>query len=1037
MVAQAFGQNQMTKPGKNVHHSRNAWPRLHCRRPVRSVDAMIATTATWRRHRPRTGTPVRRTAWAGLLLFLGLLAVPAAAVRAEPLAPLVVAVDDNYPPYVFRDADGHLQGILKDLWDLWSRKTGIPVQIEAGDWAAAQARMEAGDAHVLDTLFRTPARERQYDFSAPYATIDVPVFFHRDLSGITQDPASLRGFTVGAKDRDACVDWLRTRGIDTITPYPSYEALVQAAARGDVRVFCLDKPPALYLLYRHRLDERFRQTPPLYAGQFHWAVRKGDAATYRLVENGFAQITQAERDTIEQRWLGAPLSSRLDYGLLVRVALAVAAAAALLLAWNWSLRRQVAQRTRSLMDSEARFRTIFDNVNDAIFIHDISDGRILFVNQRMREMYRAAAIPTDELTLDRLSENAPPYDMEAARARIARAVAGQPQVFDWHARTLDGTLFWAEIGMRRAHIGGLGDALLVVARDITERRDAESALRESAEHLGLAARLVGLSAFRHDGHLRYTSVIEPQLGLPAPAMLGRTDAEILSAAEAQPLTGLKRQAMTEGVPQRREISLSIDGEPRHLDVAVAPVRAADGAITGLIGASLDITERKAAQARMDFLAHHDPLTRLPNRLLARDRFHQATSRAERQGRKVAVMVLDLDHFKTINDTLGHPAGDSLLLEVAQRLGHCLRDTDTVSRQGGDEFLVLLPDLHESEEAGAIAEKIVAALAHPVELHGRELGTSMSVGIAIHPDDGADFDTLMKKADTALYSAKEAGRNTYRFFDPRMNVDALEHLAIRNDLRRALERDEFVLHYQPQVAAADGRVLGAEALVRWNHPTRGLVPPGSFIAIAEDCGLIVPLGEWVLRRACADAAEWWAAGHEVTVAVNLSALQFKRGNLEDSVRAALHQTGLSPGALELELTESILIKDTDNVLAKVRSLHAVGVELSIDDFGTGYSSLSYLQRFQVDKLKIDQSFVRALTHEQDSAAIVTAIIQMAHGLNLKTIAEGVEDDATLAALRRQGCDQIQGYLTGRPMPVGAFREFLAAAFRTNRRSPRDG
>jgi EAL domain-containing protein (putative c-di-GMP-specific phosphodiesterase class I) len=284
---------------------------------------------------------------------------------------------------------------------------------------------------------------------------------------------------------------------------------------------------------------------------------------------------------------------------------------------------------------------------------------------------------------------------------------------------------------------------------------------------------------------------------------------------------------------------------------------------------------------------------------------------------------------------------------------------------------------------------------------------------------------MKKADTALYSAKEAGRNTYRFFDARMNVDALEHLAIRNDLRRALERDEFVLHYQPQVSAADGTVLGAEALVRWNHPTRGLVPPGSFIAIAEDSGLIVPLGEWVLRQACADAAAWRAAGHAVTVAVNLSALQFKRGNLEDDVRAALHHTGLPPEALELELTESILIKDTENVLAKVRNLHALGIELSIDDFGTGYSSLSYLQRFQVDKLKIDQSFVRALTREQDSAAIVTAIIQMAHGLNLKTIAEGVEDQDTLAALRRQGCDQIQGYLTGRPMPIGDFREFLAA------------
>ena len=966
-------------------------------------------------------TPVRRTAWVAAVLSL-LLVFPA---WAEPMKPLVVAVDDNYPPYIFRDSNGAVQGILKDLWELWSRKTGVPVRIEASDWDQAQARMERGEAQVIDTLFRTEARERLYDFSAPYTTIDVPIFFHRDLSGITEKASSLRGFTVGAKNRDACVDWLQANGIDAIARYSSYEALVQAAARGDVRVFCLDKPPALYLLYRDHLDDIFRQTPPLYAGQFHWAVRKGDVATYRLVENGFARITQAERDAIEQHWLGTPLGARLDVWQLVRAGLAASAVALFLLAWNWSLRRQVAQRTRSLRESEERFRTIFDNVNDAIFIHDIADGHILFVNQRMREMYRAAAISADDLTLDKLSENTPPYDMAAAQGWIAKAVAGQPQVFEWHARTLDGTLFWAEIGMRRAHIGGLGDALLVVVRDISERREVETALRESAEHLGLAARLVGLSAFRHDPHLRYTSVIEPQLGQPSAAMLGRTDADILSSAEAQPLMSLKRQALTEGAAQRREISLNVEGEPRHLDVAVAPIRAADGAVAGLIGASLDITERKAAQARMDFLAHHDPLTRLPNRLLARDRFHQAASHAERLGRKVAVMVLDLDHFKTINDTLGHPVGDALLLEVAQRLSRCLRDTDTISRQGGDEFLMLLPDLHESEEAGTIAEKIVGALTNPIELYGRELTTSISVGISVHPDDGPDFDTLMKKADTALYSAKEAGRNTYRFFDARMNVDALEHLAIRNDLRRALERDEFVLHYQPQVSAAGGRVLGAEALVRWNHPTRGLVPPGSFIAIAEDSGLIVPLGEWVLRQACADAAAWRAAGHAVSVAVNLSALQFKRGNLEDDVRTALHHTGLPPEALELELTESILIKDTENVLTKVRNLHALGIELSIDDFGTGYSSLSYLQRFQVDKLKIDQSFVRALTREQDSAAIVTAIIQMAHGLNLKTIAEGVEDQDTLAALRRQGCDQIQGYLTGRPMPIGDFREFLAA------------
>lgn len=949
------------------------------------------------------------------------LADDAPASRAKPL---VVAIDDNYPPYIFRDSAGHLQGILKDTWDLWSRRTGVPVVIEASNWAVTQARMEAGGADVIDTLFRTPARERMYDFSPPYADIDVPIFFSHDIGGITDDPESLRGFSVGAKERDACVDWLQGHGISTLALYSSYETLVNAAARNDVKVFCMDQPPGLYLLYKRKLDDLFHRTEPLYSGQFHWAVRKGDDATRELVSAGFSLISDTERAAIAERWMGTPLARQVDFDLLARLAVVVATVAAALLAWNWSLHRQVAARTRRLTESEERFRTIFDNVNDAIFIHDIDDGHILFVNQRMREMYRAIGIPTNDLTLDRLSENTPPYTLDGAKTWMERAIAGQPQVFEWRARTVDGALFWAEVGMRRAHIGGLGDALLVVVRDIGDRRETEAALRESAEHLGLAARLVGLSAFRHDAHLRYTSVIEPQLGLPPEAMLGQTDADLLPPGDAQGIMALKRQALSGRIAQRHEFGITINGTFHHFDLAVAPIRAADGTVSGLIGASLDITKRKATEARMDFLAHHDPLTGLPNRLLARDRFLQAASHAERQNRKLAMLFVDLDHFKTINDSLGHPVGDSLLLEVARRLGHCLRDTDTVSRQGGDEFLVLLTDLHDGDEAGSIAEKIEEALVVPFELMGHELTTSLSVGISIYPDDAMDFDTLLKMADTAMYSAKEAGRNTHRFFDERMNADAIEHLSLRNDLRRALERSEFVVYYQPQLNVVSGQVVGAEALVRWRHPERGLVPPGSFIPIAEDSGLIVPLGEWVLHQACHDAAGWNAAGHQVGVAVNLSALQFKRGNLEDSVRAALHQSGLGAHRLELELTESILIKDTENVLAKVRRLHAIGVELSIDDFGTGYSSLSYLQRFQVDKLKIDQSFVRALTREQDSAAIVTAVIQMARSLNLRTIAEGVEDEETLAVLRSQGCDQVQGFLHARPMPVEDFREYLA-------------
>ncbi len=435
-------------------------------------------------------------------------------------------------------------------------------------------------------------------------------------------------------------------------------------------------------------------------------------------------------------------------------------------------------------------------------------------------------------------------------------------------------------------------------------------------------------------------------------------------------------------------------------------------------------EGKAAEARVEYLAYHDPLTELPNRLMANDRMELAIAYADRAGSKAALMFLDLDNFKTINDSLGHAIGDGLLKAVATRLRECVRDTDTICRQGGDEFLIILPDVPDSDAITGIMEKIQERLAGSFIIDNHSLSTSFSIGVAVYPDDGNNFDSLLKKADTAMYHAKEAGRNTYRFHTEQMNVDAVEHLSIRNGLRRALEHNEFVLYYQPQINLSNGVTFGAEALIRWNHPELGLIPPVRFISVAEESGLIVPIGEWVLHEACRQAVAWREAGlPELVIAVNLSAVQFKRGDLEKSVIRALAETGLDPICLELELTESILIQDTDKVLEKVMRLKSLGVKLSIDDFGTGYSSLSYLKRFNVDKLKIDQSFVRDLTSNPEDQAIVHAIIQMAHSLNMNTIAEGVEDENVLDHLRIYHCDEAQGYHFARPMPADEFSRYL--------------
>ena len=469
-----------------------------------------------------------------------------------------------------------------------------------------------------------------------------------------------------------------------------------------------------------------------------------------------------------------------------------------------------------------------------------------------------------------------------------------------------------------------------------------------------------------------------------------------------------------------------NGQFRWEETIVAPITDDTGAVTQLLALRQDISERKLAEARTEFLAQRDPLTGLPNRMLGRDRLEQAMALADRTGSKVALLFLDLDHFKKINDGLGHSFGDKLLQSVANRLQECVRDCDTTSRQSGDEFFILLGQVRDHDPIITVAAKILESLIAPHDIDGTELFTSASIGIAMYPDDGRDYETLLKRSETAMYHAKDMGRNTYRFFAEHMNVDANEYLQIRTGLRRALERNEFVLHYQPQVELEGQRIIGVEALIRWNHPDMGMVSPGRFIPIAEDSGLILPIGEWVVHEACRQAAAWQKAKlPNIVMAVNLSAMQFKRGDLVQSVSDALEQSGLPPHCLELELTESILLSDTSTVLQKVQELKALGVQLSIDDFGTGYSSLSYLKRFQVDKLKIDQSFVRDINSNPNDAAIVRAVVQMARSLGLRTIAEGVEDETTLDALRFQGCDEVQGYLFGKPMPAEQMAKRLEA------------
>lgn len=437
-----------------------------------------------------------------------------------------------------------------------------------------------------------------------------------------------------------------------------------------------------------------------------------------------------------------------------------------------------------------------------------------------------------------------------------------------------------------------------------------------------------------------------------------------------------------------------------------------------------VVERKRAEKTIEFQAYHDALTGLPNRLLSKDRLAMALARANRSRQPLAVMFLDLDRFKVINDTLGHSVGDMLLQSVSIRLLSCIREGDTVARMGGDEFTLVLPEISSIDQVDRIIERIFDALKPAFLLDGHKLHITASIGIAIYPESGTDAQTLSSHADTALYIAKEHGRNTFRYYSPSMDARALDRLALENNLRTALECEEFLLHYQPLVDLHTGKIIGMEALVRWHRPETGLVSPADFIPIAEETGLIVPLGEWVLRKACGQNVVWKKAGYSLNIAVNLSARQFQHENLQKLVGRILEETGLDPGSLELELTESILMQREGAIMTMLKDLNAMGVALSIDDFGTGYSSLSYLKRFPIKKLKIDQSFVQDLLKDQDSSAIVTAIITLGHSLKVRVIAEAVEEQEQLSVLRSLGCDEIQGYLFSPPLPVDAATNLLA-------------
>ncbi len=568
-----------------------------------------------------------------------------------------------------------------------------------------------------------------------------------------------------------------------------------------------------------------------------------------------------------------------------------------------------------------------------------------------------------------------------------------------------------------------------VRRQLTEQqalRRAEEKYREMFENA-----VVGIFQITPDGRpLRINRALAQMHGYDSPEQLQAEVSNIAWQLFVDPnrMGELTRELDKSGVVRGAEVEVyRRDGTKKWLMVSLRAVRDVSGDLSFHEGIVEDISDRKMAEERIQYLAYYDALTGLPNRTLLQDRLSNAMARARRQKDKVALLFLDLDRFKFVNDSLGHSLGDLLLQAVADRLKKWARAQDTVARQGGDEFLIVMTDVKDIPAAAIAAERLMDAMTAEFVVHGHSLNVCCSVGISIFPDHGADADTLIKNADAAMYSAKDYGRDNFRFFTEEMNVQVAARLSLENSLRLALEKKELFLVYQPQMDIGTGRITGLEALVRWQSPELGLVSPAEFIPIAESSRLIMPIGEWVLRTACAQAKKWQDDGlPALPVAVNVSAAQFLHGGFRELIRKVLRETGLSSEYLELELTESLLLSNADATFSVLQELKAMGLKLAIDDFGTGYSSFSYLKHFPIGKLKIDRSFIRDVAIGPDDAAITAAIISMAKTLNLKVIAEGVETEAQMSFLRAHHCDEIQGYYFSKPLSVDAVVDKLRGA-----------
>ncbi|MBF4987836.1 EAL domain-containing protein [Methylophilus sp. 14] len=863
--------------------------------------------------------PARRDVYRVLSWFCRLLCcvllgagIVASTVWAEDNAITVIS-DDNYPPYLFKDANGNTVGIVADYWKLWEQRTGVKVTLLSTAWEQAQQQLLSGHADVIEMIFRNPEREQTYTFTPAYATVPVGIYVHESLSGLVA-PGGLSGFTVGVQKGDGCIFRLKEAGVKSFRLYNNYEEIIQATLNGQVKIVCMDDYPASYYLYRMDADSQILRAFTLYQGQFHRAVKKGNTQMLELIARGTDAISPTDMAALEAKWKGRRLQRdvtsrqvKIVLGLILVVAVTLVL---LIFMLRIAVKRKTAEiqsKRQELELERMRLTDIIDATRAGTWEWEMQTGT-LQLNRRWAEILG--------YTLEELS----PHNLETAR-RLTH-----PD--DWQAsmalvnRHLQGEIAFYECDIRMRHKNG--DWVWIVDRG-------------------------------------------------------------------------------------RLISRTPSGEPAMMR-----------------GTHIDITDKKQADAAIWQQANYDSLTKLPNRHYFHQQLKEAIAAAALAQQHLTLLLLDLDRFKEVNDSLGHRHGDELLIEVGQRLLRAASVPATVARLGGDEFAIIVPEGLRAD-LQSLCNQLMQEISKAYILGGERVFVTVSIGISQYPEDALHAEEMIQHADQAMYDAKSRGRNSVRFFSLAIRDALSQRVNLARDLRTALENNELRDYYQPIVSLHDGKIIKAEALMRWQHPERGLISPALFIPVAEETGDILAMGDWIFHQAAQRAIQWqplMGDGDDFAISVNKSPVQFvEQFNLQNDWVHALRVMGVDGKRIVVEITEGLLLNPDPVVEERLLQFRDMGIQVAIDDFGTGYSSLSYLSKFDIDYLKIDQSFTRNLNAGNESYVLCEAIIVMAHKLGLKVIAEGVETALQRDLLMDIHCDYAQGFFYSPPVPADAFEQML--------------